>query len=616
MKHSIFKKAWALVLMLLTLATANADVWQRVTSVDDLLQGGTCIIGYEATANSGVIVPMKNTGTATLNAQGYIYSGTTASTVISNGQTINMDSVSETSGYEVTIAPSTTVTGAITIKCGNNFVGHPASSGNVVKLYSSETSETSLTPTMQDNSVFKLALSDKSCLQYNNNNGSLRFSFYSGTQKNVVIYKKVVDGTKPTPTLSFPQSEYTTYVDALYTLPRATTSSDATITYSMEENDHSLFDDNAHTFTSDAVGNYTLTASVAETDTYAATTATTTIKVVAQQATTDGDVALVFQKNGVYYATTTTLNSRAGFPFTEVTVVNGKVVADDPQSITWHMESAGEGKVYLTTPNGSYLAYANNTSDKTKAKLTTTKNALDVKDDHFYGSSNRVLSATTGNINNVDRVAFFSETNLGGGIYFAVSAMPFANATYTRDVVEGDYGTICLPSSVTAADRYGATFYNVSSVQANGTTLMLTEETGTLEAGKPYLFLATGSQVGCIYTANTEVDTSVPNGLLVGTLTELTNLSVPHSYVLQKQDDVLAFYRVENTLPTVSANHAYLVYEAPNGEEVKALSFATATGLDIVRPVSTSHKIYNLQGQRVSLPAKGLYIINGKKVVR
>lgn len=168
---------------------AEAGVsWSRVTTVAELLAGGTFIIGYEADAKSGVIIPMANTGSATTSAAGFIYSGSTAT---SGGTgTINMSTVSETSKYEVTIVASTSVSGAICIKLGDNYLGNTNTKNNC-KLFTAEAATTAFTPTVGDNDVFTLKIAANATyhtLQYNT--GSPRFAVYGGTQKNVVIYKK------------------------------------------------------------------------------------------------------------------------------------------------------------------------------------------------------------------------------------------------------------------------------------------------------------------------------------------------------------------------------------------------------------------------------------------
>ena len=162
--------------------------WTRVTTVAELLAGGTFIIGYEATAKSGVIIPMANTGSASTDAVGCIYSGSSAS--FGGKETIDISSVSETSNYEVTIVASTSVSGAICIKLGANYLGNTNTKNNC-QLFTEETATTAFTPTVGDNDVFTLKIAANESyhtLQYNAS--SPRFAVYGGAQKNVVIYKK------------------------------------------------------------------------------------------------------------------------------------------------------------------------------------------------------------------------------------------------------------------------------------------------------------------------------------------------------------------------------------------------------------------------------------------
>ena len=85
-------------------------------------------------------------------------------------------------------------------------------------------------------------------------------------------------------------------------------------------------------------------------------------------------------------------------------------------------------------------------------------------------------------------------------------------------------------------------------------------------------------------------------------------------YALAEKESVVGFYKVKNTV-TIPAGKCYLntVAGAPD-----YLSFGgDATGIDEVRGKTEEVRgeFYNLAGQRVAQPTKGLYIVNGKKVV-
>ncbi len=203
MKNRIFKPLTSLVLAILMVATllpamfigAFAEetyTWTRVTSVETLKAGGKFIIGYEATANSGIIVPMANTGSATTSAAGFMYSGVAATS--GDQTTLNMTTYAEAGeAFVVTIAESTVTAGNITIHTGTGYIGN-ANTKNNCKQFAADTvaNGTSFTATVDTNDVFTLknANTQYNTLQYNSS--SPRFACYGGTQKNLVIYQRTV----------------------------------------------------------------------------------------------------------------------------------------------------------------------------------------------------------------------------------------------------------------------------------------------------------------------------------------------------------------------------------------------------------------------------------------
>ena len=195
-----FLKPLALVLLLLTMGVGNVwgavktVKWVRVTSIPDLTSGGTFIMGYEATAKSGTIVPLRSKDCgATTTANGFFNSGTT--TTSGNG-TITMSTVTATSDYEIYI--SSPVNGKINIQretSSGNYYGATSggTSKNTGRLYTSGNSnETNLTPELvnESNNQFKLTAGVTGQYKYlKYNTGAPRFAFYNSAD-NIVFYKK------------------------------------------------------------------------------------------------------------------------------------------------------------------------------------------------------------------------------------------------------------------------------------------------------------------------------------------------------------------------------------------------------------------------------------------
>ena len=188
MKQFTLKSLMLLLLLLIGGGSyAWGETWIRCTSVSDLISGGTFILGYEKTANSGIIVPMQNTGSATTTTDGFLNGGTEKTT---GKNTVDMSNVTETSKYEVTIGASSIADGAVFIKCGDYFVGNN-NVRNKLRLFSTETENTAFTPSVGKNDVFILTLA--ACKTYNKlryNPSSPRFACYKDSQEDVVIYKK------------------------------------------------------------------------------------------------------------------------------------------------------------------------------------------------------------------------------------------------------------------------------------------------------------------------------------------------------------------------------------------------------------------------------------------
>ena len=79
----------------------------------------------------------------------------------------------------------------------------------------------------------------------------------------------------------------------------------------------------------------------------------------------------------------------------------------------------------------------------------------------------------------------------------------------------------------------------------------------------------------------------------------------------------MKFADTGNHAATVPANKAYL--QAPAGANARQLTIIFEGGVTAIEAISTENDdvpaVFNLSGQQVKNPDKGLYIINGKKVI-
>ena len=89
-----------------------------------------------------------------------------------------------------------------------------------------------------------------------------------------------------------------------------------------------------------------------------------------------------------------------------------------------------------------------------------------------------------------------------------------------------------------------------------------------------------------------------------------------NNYVLQNGTNGLGFFLVTgiDADATVKPFRAYL-NTGVSAPEFLAIEGLGITGIETVKATEAKGEFFNLAGQRVAQPAKGLYIVNGKKVI-
>ena len=186
------------------------------------------------------------------------------------------------------------------------------------------------------------------------------------------------------------------------------------------------------------------------------------------------------------------------------------------------------------------------------------------------------------------------------------------SASAEATVATGSLGwaTACLPYD--AKVPTGTKAYYISATTDDAVTLT---ELTAIPAGEGFIFnAAEGSHV--FPKADTTPD-AITN-LLEGTLTELTGIASNSIYVLGKNGDNMAAMMLY-TGTTLSAGKAYLPASAiPSGaRSLRILCGDGITGISqmVNGQCAPDDSVFNLNGQRVEKPLRGLYIRNGKKVI-
>ena len=183
--------------------------------------------------------------------------------------------------------------------------------------------------------------------------------------------------------------------------------------------------------------------------------------------------------------------------------------------------------------------------------------------------------------------------------------------------------TITDAGAATLVSDYALDFSNVTDLTAyiataqNGANVTFTKVTGAVPAKTPLYLKGVTATVPVVAGA----DAVETNLLVAGTgATVASEANNKYNFILNKVDNEVGFYKANNQ--TVATNRAYLSLESnpfTNGAKSVNMIFSDdVTGISSVAAQANEASVkgtYNLQGQRVSNPTKGLYIIDGKKVV-
>lgn len=167
------------------------------------------------------------------------------------------------------------------------------------------------------------------------------------------------------------------------------------------------------------------------------------------------------------------------------------------------------------------------------------------------------------------------------------------------------YGTFCAPFAVTVPAGVTA-----STATVNGDMVELAGVGATIPANTPVVLYAEAG-LAATNILGARVAGTPAAGALVGVYAD-TQAEVG-TYVLQRQDGKVGFYKVEGVKPTIKANHAYLV--APDAARI-LLFDGDETAITALQALTSGKaEIYDINGRRLPALQKGINIVAGKKIL-
>lgn len=297
--------------------------------------------------------------------------------------------------------------------------------------------------------------------------------------------------------------------------------------------------------------------------------------------------------------------------------------------------------IYLTDPSGNRINISGTFSPAETDGYSVAE--------HWYDYVGYFVAPTTGDyviyLNRDDLVSPLVQRQLvmGNIELKSTSTLPigaehyapgtYPHVTLSRTFKNDHWNTICLPFAVSASDIEGqfSEVKELSSITVNGENVsMKFADASAMAAGKPYLVKTEEDDVTTVTATNVAISASptVSNTVVTDDDSNYTVTYVgTFSGASLNGDDNANAWVVSNSLlynvnsnVSVGAYRGYFTVDAVGGS-VKGLSLGfddletAIEAIDNGDSKMDGDAIYNLAGQRVQKATKGLYIINGKKVM-
>ena len=262
----------------------------------------------------------------------------------------------------------------------------------------------------------------------------------------------------------------------------------------------------------------------------------------------------------------------------------------------------GSGFLYAASSSSNYLKTETVPDDNHNAKAeisfdtdgnaqilfkgTNTRNWLK------HNNNNSIFSCYASDNESQEIVQIYKEVNR------TITVSDAGLATFACDVAL-DFTSVDGIEAYIAKEESGAIkLHKVNKVPA-ATGVLLRSVSGAAKAAEVPVATTTDDVTNNIFVRGTGVAVATGEG--------------PYNYVLGKHDGVVGFYKAGGM--TVATNKAYL--QTTIAAARIDVNFDETTALTLVNSEkrTVNSDIYNLAGQRVANPTKGLYIVNGKKVV-
>lgn len=305
----------------------------------------------------------------------------------------------------------------------------------------------------------------------------------------------------------------------------------------------------------------------------------------------------------------------------------------DGQNIAWNTKTQSAAELWQLVPadNGEYLIKSANTgkyiryeNDGVCAKMGTAADrpfTLAPGADNYtfglrcYGTDRGDYSDMTPHT--ADGFGAIGGTNvLEGGYVSTYKGSRFAAwnlvevSSVKLTVGETGYATAYFPFAVTIPA--GVTAYTVAAAADGKATLK--KLSGTIPAHTGVVLSGTAN-TPCTFEFADDV-AAVDGNMLEGMTIATEVPTETKAYILANGSEGVGFYRLSESDRTIAANKAYLIVDDAAAFFSLKLD-GGLTGIEGVESAGADAPVYDLQGRRLpQVPEKGIYIQNGKKIMK
>lgn len=299
---------------------------------------------------------------------------------------------------------------------------------------------------------------------------------------------------------------------------------------------------------------------------------------------------------------------------------------------TFEEFSAGSWAIYPNFDNGHFTFRIKNlaigkyitlnsdvTAFDTKGTVTLTDNPtlLDMimwhTDYPCFRKAGKTLYLTVNSPGDTD---VYLSTYTGGNNNHEGNRHFFTTPSFQTSITDAKAATLYTPVAVTIPEGVTAKYVKAEGENMGSTgKLVYTKLENIIPANSAVVL--TGEEGGYTFTATTEAGEEVTDNVLFGYATETAATDKTGIYALANKTNGVAFYPFAGS--TYKAGKAYLNIADLNASEVRLFNIfdeGEETGIESIETENAKAEIYDLAGRRVQKAQKGLYIVNGKKVIK